>query len=68
MMPKWIRNKGNRNRCHDQRKNTNLISRHVVTELLATEQVYVEELRVVIEVNIWRINIGEEKERTYFCQ
>lgn len=26
--------------------------RHVVAELLATEQVYVEELRTVIEVNI----------------
>jgi hypothetical protein len=29
-----------------------LFFRHVVTELLATEQVYVEELRTIIEVNI----------------
>ena len=51
-MRKWIKNNGKSRR---EKKECNLIisfRRHVVAELLATEQVYVEELRTVIEVNI----------------
>jgi hypothetical protein len=48
-MQKWIKNKGKRSLII---KKTLFIwvFRHVVTELLATEQVYVEELRTIIEV------------------
>jgi hypothetical protein len=54
-MRKWIKSKGKKN----SRANVYLIAfrlRHVVTELLATEQVYVEELRIVIEVMIDLLN------------
>ena len=53
-MRKWIKNNG-KSRREGEKKECNLIisfRRHVVAELLATEQVYVEELRTVIEVNI----------------
>ena len=36
---------------HCSRKAFPFVRRHVVTELLKTEQVYVEELRIVIEVS-----------------
>jgi len=59
-MQKWIKNKGRRNLKNSKKKRNNflfvLFFRHVVTELLVTEQVYVEELRTVIEVNIYLIN------------
>jgi hypothetical protein len=34
--------------------------RHVVTELLVTEQVYVEELRTIINVNTYFENISRK--------
>jgi hypothetical protein len=54
-MQKWIKNKGKIN-LKKKVVYFNCFFRHVVTELLVTEQVYVEELRTVIEVNIYFLN------------
>lgn len=53
-MKKWIENNGNR-RANQSRKLFFSFVRHVVTELLVTEQVYVEELRTILNVNIDRV-------------
>lgn len=42
-----------------------LYSRHVVMELLTTEQVYVQELRTVIEVNL--IGRNQSLIETFYC-
>jgi hypothetical protein len=52
-MQKWIKNKGKKNMNERSGFFKIQFFRHVVTELLVTEQVYVEELRTIINVNTY---------------